>query len=129
MALGPPRSHYHDAEELFQALGNNRACVESYLAQASRIICLSGGGSDRRFFRLELARRHAVLMVSPPHDKEFENYLAIARFLRSIGVAAPEIYDVYADNHLLVMEDCLLWKEEQPELSEEEDWRKEYELD
>lgn len=30
---------------------------------------------------------------------------------------------------LLVMEDCLLWKTEQPELNEARDWRTEYELD
>ncbi len=30
---------------------------------------------------------------------------------------------------MLVLEDCLLWKEEQPKFEENEDWRKEYELD
>jgi carbamoyltransferase len=30
---------------------------------------------------------------------------------------------------LLVMEDCLLWKTEQPEFEEARDWRTEYELD
>jgi carbamoyltransferase len=30
---------------------------------------------------------------------------------------------------LLVLEDCLLWKHEQPALEGDQDWRKEYELD
>ena len=43
-------------------------------------------------------------------------------------------YDAYkcfmrTDIDLLVMEDCLLWKEKQPKFSEGEDWRQTYELD
>jgi carbamoyltransferase len=30
---------------------------------------------------------------------------------------------------LLVLEDCLLWKEKQPEIERDESWRQEYELD
>ena len=43
-------------------------------------------------------------------------------------------YDAYlcfmrTEMDILVMEDCILYKEEQPELKEEQDWRKVYELD
>ena len=43
-------------------------------------------------------------------------------------------YDAYlcfmrTEMDILVMEDCILYKEEQPELKEEQDWRKVYDLD
>ena len=105
MTPGPTSSPEHDAELLFQSLGKNRTCVDHYITQATGISFISGGGSDRRFFRFKLSNRPVVLMVSPPHDQEFDNYCAIARFLRSLGAAVPEIYDVYRDEHIVVMED------------------------
>jgi carbamoyltransferase len=33
------------------------------------------------------------------------------------------------DLDLLVLEDCLVWKQDQPPLADDDDWRSEYELD
>ena len=104
MAHGPTSSPDRGADLLVQALAG-RTCVDHYIAQATCIDLISGGGSDRCFFRLQRSNRHVVLMVSPLHDSEFENYCAVARFLRSIGVAAPEMYDAYPKECVLVMED------------------------
>ncbi|MCX8011720.1 MAG: hypothetical protein N3A64_01000, partial [Desulfobacterota bacterium] len=43
---------------------------------------ISGGGSDRKFFRVEKEEQRVILMVSPPTDREFELYLKIGEFLR-----------------------------------------------
>lgn len=105
MVHGPTSPAEQHAELLLETLGTNRTCVNHYIAQASGIALISGGGSDRQFFRIELPDRNVVLMVSPHHDQEFDTYVTVARFLHSIDVAAPEIYEAFPDKRLLVMED------------------------
>ena len=66
---------------------------------------LSGGGSDRSFFRIEKEGRSIILMVSPPQDKDFQHYLDIGRFLRALGIGVPEFYETNQEKRFLFMED------------------------
>jgi aminoglycoside/choline kinase family phosphotransferase len=105
MATGSTGLPENDAALLLHALGENRSCVESYLRPPVTIARIAGGGSDRQFYRLSGPDKAVVLLVAPPEDQEFLSYVEIARFLHSLGVGAPELYDVFPDAHLLIMED------------------------
>lgn len=105
MATGITRSPAHDAGLLLKALGANRSRVEDLLRAAEDVVLIAGGGSDRQFYRIVQPTKALVLMVSPPGDHEFSKYLAIAQFLRTIGVGAPEIYEAYPEDKIVIMED------------------------
>ena len=66
---------------------------------------ISGGGSDRSFYRIEKEGRSIILMVSPPQDGDFQHYLDIGRFLRVLGVGVPEFYAADQEKKALFMED------------------------
>ena len=66
---------------------------------------ISGGGSDRSFYRIEKEGAAIILMVSPPQDGEFQHYLAIGKFLRELGIGVPEFYQTDQGKKFLFMED------------------------
>ena len=70
-----------------------------------RINLISGGGSDRSFYRIQKQGTSIILMVSFPGDGDFQNYLEAGRFLRKIGVGVPEIYEADSEKQFVFMED------------------------
>jgi len=79
--------------------------IKRYLDQADRVALIAGGGSDRRFYRISGSYGSVIVLHSSPEDTEFQHYHAIGSFLRSLGVRAPEQYDICPEAHVLVMED------------------------
>src|SRR5947199_10360450 len=55
---------------------------------------LSGDASFRRYYRLVDGSRRAVLMDAPPpvEQEKVGAYVAVADYLRRLGLSAPEIY-------------------------------------
>ena len=66
---------------------------------------ISGGGSDRSFFRIEKQGKSNILMVSPAQDGDFRYYCEIGRFLRALGIGVPEFYEADQEKKILFMED------------------------
>lgn len=66
---------------------------------------ISGGGSDRSFFRIEKQGKSIILMVSPAHDGDFRYYREIGRFLQDRGIGVPEFYEADQEKKTLFMED------------------------
>lgn len=66
---------------------------------------LPGDASFRRYHRLRLGGRGAMLMDAPPDREDVRPYLAIARLLRHLGFSAPEILADDPAAGLLVIED------------------------
>lgn len=67
---------------------------------------LAGDASPRRYQRLSLGDRRAVLMDAPPGVAEDTRpFVQIAGHLRGLGLSAPEILAQDHDNGLLLLED------------------------
>ena len=67
---------------------------------------LAGDASDRRYDRLRLGARRAVLMDAPPgKGDDPAQFIAIAQHLSHIGLSAPVCYDRDLINGFLLLED------------------------
>ena len=66
---------------------------------------LAGDASFRRYDRLKLAGRNAVLMDAPPPMENVGPFLAIARLLHGLGFSVPEVMVEDREHGLLLLED------------------------
>ena len=66
---------------------------------------LAGDASFRRYDRIRLGRRSAVLMDAPPPLNDVRPFLAIGRLLRAHGLSAPEILAEDVGAGLVLLED------------------------
>ena len=66
---------------------------------------LAGDASFRRYQRISLEKRRAILMNSPPEKENVVSFLFITKLLRSLGYSAPEIYAENIEAGLLLLED------------------------
>jgi len=58
-----------------------------------RIEPLEKGGSDRKYYRIEVAENHSIILVKyNDHREENRHYVAIAQFLDQTGIRVPRIY-------------------------------------
>ena len=66
---------------------------------------LAGDASFRRYFRVIGDGRSAVLMDAPPPHEDPRPFAAVAEWLASIGLSAPEILAMDLDRGLLLLAD------------------------
>jgi hypothetical protein len=66
---------------------------------------LAGDASFRRYERLAVAGRRAVLMDAPPPKEDVRPFIAVARVLAGLGLSAPEILAEDIEAGLLLLED------------------------
>ncbi len=66
---------------------------------------LAGDASFRRYERLSLPGRAAMLMDAPPLREDVRPFVAVARHLARLGYSAPRVLAEDADAGLLVIED------------------------
>jgi aminoglycoside/choline kinase family phosphotransferase len=66
---------------------------------------LAGDASFRRYFRVTLQGRSAVLMDAPPDKEDSRPFLAIARHLDGLGLSAPQALAVDLAQGLVLLED------------------------
>ena len=66
---------------------------------------LAGDASFRRYERLVVADRRAVLMLAPPDKEDTRPFVAVARHLLGRGFSAPAIVAADADAGLVLLED------------------------
>lgn len=71
----------------------------------ARIEPLAGDASFRRYFRVFVGDRRAVLMDAPPPHEDPRPFIAIARHLTDTGFAAPEILAEDLAAGLVLIED------------------------
>lgn len=83
--------------------------VDAFLARAgwdgARRTALPGDASFRRYHRLALGDRRALLMDAPPDREDVRPYARIARLLARLGFSAPAILAEAPADGLLVIED------------------------
>ncbi len=66
---------------------------------------LAGDASFRAYFRAHKSGRTAVLMVAPPDRESVEPFVAIGRYLESLGLSVPHILGADAAVGLALLED------------------------
>ena len=66
---------------------------------------LAADASFRRYDRMELAHKTAVLMDAPPPKEDVRPFIRIARHLTGLGYSAPRIYAEDSEHGLLLLED------------------------
>ena len=71
----------------------------------AEILPLAGDASFRRYFRVVLDGRTAVLMDAPPQHEDSRPFLAVAGHLLARGFAAPKLLAVDLDEGLILLED------------------------
>lgn len=71
----------------------------------ARVEPLAGDASFRRYFRVISDGRQAVLMDAPPPREDPRPFIAVAEWLTSIGLSAPEIIARDLDQGLLLISD------------------------
>lgn len=81
------------------------AFLKSTLWQSAQRHPLNQDASFRRYWRLELNGKTAMLMDAPPPEKPVSVFAGIAVFLRNHGLQAPAIYQMNEEHGLMLIED------------------------
>lgn len=90
------------------------AQADEFLARSgwegARIEPLAGDASFRRYFRVVAGDRTAVLMDAPPPHEDVKPFVAVAEWLHSVGLSAPEIVARDIEAGLLLLGDFGKWR-------------------
>ncbi len=78
--------------------------------QGAEIVPLAGDASFRRYFRVIDGNRSAVLMDAPPPHEDPRPFVAVAEWLVSVGLSAPQILARDLDKGLLLLGDFGDWR-------------------
>jgi aminoglycoside/choline kinase family phosphotransferase len=78
--------------------------------QGAEVMPLAGDASFRRYFRVVQGDRSAVLMDAPPPHEDPRPVVAVAEWLASVGLSAPEIIARDLDKGLLLLGDFGDWR-------------------
>ncbi len=83
--------------------------ASAFLAQHgwadAQILPLAADASFRRYFRVHLDGRQAVLMDAPPHLEDSRPFLAVAQHLLGLNLRAPRIMAADLELGLILLED------------------------
>lgn len=85
------------------------AAIDGFLARAgwggAARRPLADDASFRRYERVQLGSRGAVLMDAPPAHEDVRPFIAVDRLLRRLGLSAPEIFAQDVQEGFLLLED------------------------
>ena len=73
--------------------------------EGASILPLAGDASFRRYFRVVLGGRQAVLMDAPPPHEDPRPFVAVAEWLGGVGLSAPQILARDLERGLLLLSD------------------------
>ena len=76
----------------------------------AEILPLAGDASFRRYFRVVKGGRTAVLMDAPPPHEDPRPFIAVAEWLASVGLSAPQIIARDLEKGLLLLGDFGDWR-------------------
>src|SRR5437764_12117776 len=77
----------------------------------AEILPLAGDASFRRYFRVIEGGRSAVLMDAPPPHEDPRPFVAVAEWLSSVGLSAPQILARDMDKGMLLLGDFGDWRQ------------------
>jgi hypothetical protein len=73
--------------------------------KGAQILPLAGDASFRRYFRVVEGNRSAVLMDAPPPHEDVRPFVAVAEWLETVGLSAPQILARDVESGLLLLAD------------------------
>jgi hypothetical protein len=76
----------------------------------AEILPLAGDASFRRYFRVVRGEQTAVLMDAPPPHEDPRSFVAVAEWLGSVGLSAPQILARDLERGLLLLADFGDWR-------------------
>ena len=79
--------------------------LKQYRWDDALLSSVAGDASFRRYFRVRDGDRRAILMDAPPPHEDPRPFIAIAKYLKDSGFAAPEILARDLDHGLVLLED------------------------
>ena len=78
--------------------------------EGAEILPLAGDASFRRYFRVVQGDRSAVMMDAPPPHEDPRPFIAVAEWLASVGLSAPQILARDLEKGLLLLADFGDWR-------------------
>ena len=78
--------------------------------QGAEILPLAGDASFRRYFRVVRGDETAVLMDAPPPHEDPRPFVAVAEWLASVGLSAPQIIARDLEKGMLLLADFGDWR-------------------
>ena len=72
---------------------------------AAGLVPLTGGGSDRAFFRLQAGGTSLIVMAGAAARYDLHTYVDVGTFLFQHGIGVPRIIAVDVDEHIVLLED------------------------
>jgi N-acetylmuramate 1-kinase len=66
---------------------------------------LAGDASFRRYERVEMGARRAILMDAPPPQEDVRPFIAVQGLLRDLNLSVPQIFAAQVEEGLLLLED------------------------
>jgi aminoglycoside/choline kinase family phosphotransferase len=84
--------------------------LAAYGWHGAKILPLAGDASFRRYFRVVEGERTAVLMDAPPPHEDPTPFIAVAEWLASVGLSAPQILARDLEKGLLLLGDFGDWR-------------------
>jgi aminoglycoside/choline kinase family phosphotransferase len=78
--------------------------------RGAEILPLAGDASFRRYFRVVNGEQTAVLMDAPPPHEDPRPFIAVAEWLASVGLSAPQILARDLERGLLLLADFGDWR-------------------
>ena len=93
--IGPPMDRSKQCSEFLSKYKWNGATSKALAADAS----------FRRYYRLALPGKCAVLMDAPPAHEDVRPFVAVAHHLSNLGLSAPNIFGLDVTHGFLLMED------------------------
>ena len=94
---------YDNIDILSNAISLSKEMPGGSFSREAEVQLITGGGSDRAFYRVSEGDRTTVLLVDEPG--ELRRYRQICLFLRDSGVATPACYGIDDGTGALLMED------------------------
>ncbi len=95
----PTPERQHAFEAWLAAVGGRHG------AQPGTLAIASADASFRRYLRLQLADRSAIVMDAPPPLEDVKPFVQIARQIRATGLHAPEVLEADEAQGFLLLED------------------------
>ncbi len=89
-----------------QLISRTQRRFPRYERSAVEITALEKGGSDRKYYRMEMGDAFSLILVKyNPEKAENARFVSVARFLEGLGVNAPCIYHHEPADGLIWMQD------------------------
>ena len=66
---------------------------------------IESGASQKKIYRFKNIKKEGVVVDFSYNHKDFDSFLEVNKFLSTINISVPKIFDIDESKHLILMED------------------------